>query len=186
MEISAIQNQFYGSFGGAGSVGRPFGDGPPEFINKMLSDFSVDPASLFDEQGNFSSSALIEALEGNGQAFQDQAAAAGIEGGRPPFPPPNFDPAQFQDQIAALLEEQGLDSIFNEDGSIDTEALGQLLQSVQESIGGAFSGVALGGPPQGGGYGGQLGSDTLTSLLEMLSTDNNSEEEDSGLTQVLG
>ena len=185
MEISAIQNQFYGSFGGAGAIGRPFGDGPPEFINKMLSDFSVDPASLFDEEGNFSSSALIEALEGNGQAFQDQAAAAGIEGGRPPFLPPSFNAEDFQDQIAALLEEQGLDSILNEDGSIDTEALGQLLQSIQESIGGAFSGVALGGPPQGGGYGGQLGSDTLTSLLEMLSTGNNNEEEDSGLTQVL-
>ena len=105
-------------------------------VENLESRFGEDASAVLAEDGSIDVDALTELLSNFDPANQrGQAGEGGQAGAMPPPPPPGGMMSQEELQ-AKLTEDFGEDAaaaVFNEDGSLDFEALKELLQSQNSS-----------------------------------------------------
>ena len=170
MEISA-----FSSISQTGRRPEIGGGKNQDFLDQLLESMGLDLQDYLNDDGTLDVATLQEELGGQG-GFGPPIGGGfggGFGGG-----PPDFNSQAFQDNFVDQFGEDALELIQNDDGSVDPAALREFMQD--QGFGPPMGG---GGPPpfisnmmQGGMQGGELGNDTLATLLEMLST--NSDESD--------
>ncbi|MFK7867040.1 MAG: hypothetical protein AB8B77_06350 [Alphaproteobacteria bacterium] len=181
-----------GSIGGAFAAGnRPSGVGKSEnkdFLEELLASLDLELDAFLNEEGTLDTNKLAQALYEEGSISGQMGPPAGRGG------PPDFNSDEFQAMFVQQFGEEALAAIKNDDGTVNTELLEAFMEEQGIPMGRPQMGDAGGGnmpppppmtgAPQGGQMGAPLGLETLAALLEMLSVNADSSEEDGAASTV--
>ena len=165
-----------GSVGGLSGIYGAGGQGRnKDMLEEMLASLELSIEDFVTEEGGIDAEKLRQALGGD-----EFMGGNPMDGGRRPGPP-DFNSEEFQQGFANRFGEDALESVQNDDGSIDPSAMRAFMQ--EQGMGPPMGGLAS--SMQGGVSGAPLANQTLSTLIEMLATGSTDEGDSESLLESL-